>query len=656
MVDSQSPMQARHLFAATLLTAACASPPDETFMGGDAEPTDLQESEVAPLPLSIVEHDDPAPADGKDCVLDDTPNPVVDAELVGLGHATLGRTDAVGLEVTNLHDEPGTLDVHAFVVSARGSHSVRSVASVELAAGESTKVEVPVAALGLPTRALERSGRIVFTTALDFGTGATHQPEAAPTLYFHPTKDGGAWEIYDARTREERFDGGALTDDARRFARQAQAAGSTVLDAHVHPWIPGDEDDGHAEDGDEIQAAEALDLSTAPAAGGTVNFCFRLETQYDDAGLGEDFWTNDTPTFRDARGLYVRVQRYTASGWTSIFTGYTGDGIGSGDPGKGCTGDLASTGPALYQYTIWARSRVQNNTIEAWDDAGPSAWVLRSYAIGGIDYVVGGDTQVDISTEVDERLNVLMMVSYALFRHAGGLSGELLKVRVDDETRYDSSANIIYISDASSDEKFKGNHETGHAIGNLTTGGMITGSNYDVADSICPATADGTPGNHHSLLSREHSEAAANEGFAHFYSADVFNDHDETDCWFGYYKNEYGLPKPIPVDCEVSNTVSGNPFSTRFMETQCDPGLPFPIWLDIFGGHGVELDWLRAFWDVHTNGSNPPHMNTVLDWIDSADEPNNGTAYDELDEAADAYGGVILTNWNSAVNLNGIDH
>ena len=74
------------------------------------------------------------------------------------------------------------------------------------------------------------------------------------------------------------------------------------------------------------------------------------------------------------------------------------------------------------------------------------------------------------------------------------------------------------------------------------------------------------------------------------------------------------------------------------------------------GGHGVELDWLRAFWDVHTNGSNPPHMNTVLDWIDSADEPNNGTAYDELDEAADAYGGVILTNWNSAVNLNGIDH
>lgn len=650
-------MHLRQVLAVTLLTAACSSTADEALSEEDATLEELDHAEPESTPTTLVDRDASPPTTEGDCVLDDESPVVVEAELLGSPRSTRRRGDTIELEVFNRHDRSGVLEVHAFVASAQGSKTLRALATADLDAGESTRVNIDVADLGLPTARLERSGRIVFTTSLDFGAGATHQPDDAPTLYFHPTPDGRAWETYDGKTRDEVFDGGALTDDARRFARVAEADGSVVLDAHVHPWTPSDQDDGSADDAPGTQAADVLDLGTTPAAGGSVNFCFRLETQYDDAGIGEDFWTNNTPTFRDARGLYVQVQRYTASGWTSIFTGYTGDGIGSGDPGKGCTGDLASTGPALYQYKIWARSRVQGNTIEAWDDFGSSAWILRSYAIGGIDYVAGGDTQVDISTEVDERLNVLMMVSYAFFRHAGGLSGELFKVRVDDETRYDSSANIIYISDVSSDEKFKGNHETGHAIGSMTTGGMITGSNFGVADSICPATADSpTSTSNHSLLSREHSEAAANEGFAHFYSADVFNDHDETDCWFGYYKNEYGLPKPLAVNCESGNTISGNPFSTRFMENECDPGIILPPWLDIFGGHGVELDWLRAFWDVHTNGSNPPHMNTVLDWIDSADEPSNGTAYDELDDAADAYGGVILTNWNSAVSLNGIDH
>ncbi len=650
-------MHVRHLFAATLVTAACSPSPDEAFMGENSEAADLQESEAEPLPFATVEHDDRSPVDDGDCVLEDESTPVVQAELLGSKHETLGRADTLALRVSNLHDEPGVLDVHAFVVSAHGSRTVRSVTRVDLDAGETTKLEIPVSALGLPTEALQRSGRVVLTTALDFGAGTAHQPETAPTLFFHPTGDGRAWEIYDAQTRDEVFEGGALTESARRFAREAEAQGSVVLDAHVHPWATSEDDDGDPDDPKAVDVADALDLGTPVAAGGAVNFCFRLETQFDDAGLGEDYWTSNTPTFREARGLYVQVQRYTASGWTSIFTGFTGDGIGTGDPGKGCTGNLSSSGPALYQYKVWARSQVQGNTIEAWDDFGTSGWILRNYAIAGIDYVVGGTTQVDVSTEVDTRLNTLMMVSYALYRHAGGLSGQIFRVRVDDETRYDSAAKTIYISDGASDEKFKGNHEVGHAIGDLTTGGMIVGSNYSVADSICPATADTpTSTSNHSLLSREHSEAAANEGFAHFYSADVFNDHDDTDCWFGYYKNEYGLPKPVAVNCESGNSVSGNPFSVQFLENECASGNSWPAWFDEFGGHGVELDWLRAFWDVHTNGVNPPHLNTMLNWIDSADEPGNGTAYDELDEAADDVGGVILTNWNSAVSLNGIDH
>lgn len=650
-------MNPRSLLAVLLLAGACSSV-DDPLGAEDINAISPLDASSDPLPLRIEEPAEPSSEDdAHDCVLSEDDASIVEAKVSGPAHRTVGRSDTISLAVTNAGETEGSLSIHAFVFSARGTQELRSIAVETLAAGDTANVSIDIGALGLPTAALERSGRIVFTAELDLGHGATHQPTLPLTRYFHPSSTG-AWELYDRDVRDQTFDGGALTEDARRFAREATAAGSTVLDAHVHPLDATPQDDGWPDDPHEAVAlAEAPGFTTASSAGGSVNFCFRLETQYDDAGLGEDFWTSNTPTFRDARGLYSRVERYTASGWTSIFEGYTGDGIGSGDPGKGCTGNLAASGAAFYRYRIWAKGQVQGNPVEAWDDLGSSAWVLRSYAIGGLDIVSGGTHQVDISTEVDERLNVLMMVSYALYRHAGGLSGKLFKVRVDDSTRYDSSAEIVYISDASSDEKFKGNHETGHAVGDHTTGGMIVGSNYDVADSICPATADSPSStNNHSLLSREHSEAAANEGFAHFYSADVFNDHDETDCWFGYYKNEYGLPKPLAINCESGNTLSGNPFSTRFMENECASGIVFPPWIDEFGGHGIELDWLRAFWDVHTNGSSPPHMNTVLDWIDSADEPSNGTAYDELDDAADAYGGVIETNWNSAKSLNGIDH
>ena len=661
-------MKPRSLYAAVLLCAACSTsdafPDDES--SADAEP--LAFSDEAPLPRTLVEaavetdsdSDTDTDTDTDDCELSDEEPRVIEAKLDLAPLAMLERTDDIPLTVHNDHDEPGTVTVHAFVFSAHGSREVREVATAPVDAEGSVDFDIPMAALGLPTEPLQRSGRVVFTTELDLGLGSAHLPEQRPTRYFHPDPDGPGWLLYDAETRDEAFDDGALTDEARRIASEAEVAGSRIVDAHVRPFIAPGEDEGHPDDTPTPDTIDRFAVPQRSTQSATVNFCFRLETEYEDAGVGEDYWTSNLPTFREARGLYVRVERYTTTGWVSVFENYTGDGIGSGDPGKGCTGDIASSGPAIYRHTIWGKSKVQGNEIRASRPfpvpGGFNFWLLDSFVIGDLDYGSDGDYQVDISTEVDERLNVLMMVSYAIWRHAGNISGHTFNVRVDDETKYSSSSGDLYISEASSDNKFKGNHETGHAIADLTTDGVMVGSNYSIANSQCPATADGDGNNHHSLLSREYVEAAANEGFAHFYSADVFNDHDETDCKFGYYKDEYGLPLPIAVDCENANTISGNPFSVKFMESECDPGISLPIGFDIFGGSGVELDWLRAFWDVHTNGSNPPHMNTILDWLESADEPSWTSAYDDLDEAADDYGGVIRTNWNSAVNINGIDH
>lgn len=653
-------MTSRPLLALALLATACAASDDLALP--DEQAIALDDVTAPSLPLQIVEpRDEDDALNSDDCTLDEDDVDAVVATFAGASERTVGRRDAIDLIIENLRDAESNVRVHATVFSAAGSATMHDLANVDLGKGDHARVEIDVADLQLTTRQLQRSGHVTFTIEAKYDEGGAQQPMQAPIVYFHPNDDG-TWALYDAKTRDEKYDGGALTQDAQRFARRAEHAGSTVLDAHVHPFVEPDLDDreGPPDSPHDVHEGHAAAAASTPtpklvaptdaAEGGTVDFCFRLETQYDDSGMGEDFWTSNTPIFRDARGIYARVERYTSAGWTEIFEDYTGDGIGAGDPGKGCTGDLVSTGPAFYRYTIWAKGEVQGNPVEAWDDFSIglfSSWILRSYAIGGLDIVSGGQHQVDISTEVDERLNVLMMASYALYRHAGGLSGQRFKIRVDDETRYDSASDTIYISDGSSDEKFKGLHEVGHAIGDITSDGMITGSNYSIADGTCPATADSpTSTSNHSLLSLEFSEAAANEGFAHFYSADVFNDDDETDCWFGYYKTEFGISKPIPINCEVSNTISGNTFSTRFMETNCTGN---------FNGRGVELDWLRAFWDVHTNGSNPPHFNTILDWLDTADEPGQTTVYDELDDAADDIGGSLHTNWNAAVSFNGID-
>ena len=65
-----------------------------------------------------------------------------------------------------------------------------------------------------------------------------------------------------------------------------------------------------------------------------------------------------------------------------------------------------------------------------------------------------------------------------------------------------------------------------------------------------------------------------------------------------------------------------------------------------FVGAGVELDWLRQFWDVHTNGGST-NMLPFMQWIRASGGWTKTSAYDELNTAAQAH--VSRTG-------NGIDH
>jgi hypothetical protein len=218
-----------------------------------------------------------------------------------------------------------------------------------------------------------------------------------------------------------------------------------------------------------------------------------------------------------------------------------------------------------------------------------------------------------------------------------------------------TSQDLINISTFNATRKFTSIHEMGHRMADLATGGEMNGAQvYTVTDPTCGAeTGSGDNGNTHSMRSEEYSSAAAGEGFAHFYAADVFNNHNEQDCSFEYYSPVGGDTTPV-VNCETSNTN----FPLRRHEVNCGGT----------AGNGVELDWFRTFWDVHTDAISPSvdaTFSQIMNWIGSIDpaDYSTTTAYDELDETADGEPDVINDHWDSAApgngggdGGNGIDH
>ena len=65
---------------------------------------------------------------------------------------------------------------------------------------------------------------------------------------------------------------------------------------------------------------------------------------------------------------------------------------------------------------------------------------------------------------------------------------------------------------------------------------------------------------------------------------------------------------------------------------------------------GTEVDWLRVFWGVHTDGAAPPSFTTIARWIRDCGTLGDVSAYQDLDECADARPGDSLeVNWNANV-------
>ncbi|MEM9554615.1 MAG: hypothetical protein AAGC60_10170 [Acidobacteriota bacterium] len=184
---------------------------------------------------------------------------------------------------------------------------------------------------------------------------------------------------------------------------------------------------------------------------------------------------------------------------------------------------------------------------------------------------------------------------------------------------YDHIETAINIDDQTEQkyrQKFLVGHEVGHAIeqayqkARFADDDYLNGSYLLADDPAC-----GSAGELHALTSREYVSAAIAEGFAHFVSADAYNDHSDSTGRFTYYKDDLGFPRDIALEGEPAFDMGSPHRSNRYFERVCTATA---------SNAGTELDWLRFFWDLHSGGgADGEHENLLVMRVDAAYQGTN---------------------------------
>lgn len=412
-----------------------------------------------------------------------------------------------------------------------------------------------------------------------------------------------------------------------------------------------------------FRALVFLLLLTLSRGAWATEFCFSTPGDFDDSGRSlvngttEDYWV--TTANQPLRGANFTIRSGSSSG-QYIAGGYLGDGTSSTP--AGCTAQFTiPVGVSSLWVQVKSVGYVRDNLLRARDDdqtSKPFNIVTTTYPLP-----IPSSFSITVVETNDKRRAIwkaYVASSFALYRTSGGLSGKTFTLDVYNPTgKYlDSSGaaktsffdgTVVKLKEPfGTDNKFLIVHELGHHLADLA--GIGVSADCSFVSSSCPVSS-GT----HSLSSKEYQGCAASEGFAHFYSARVWNSTNQDDCVFSYYKDERGLGSEIAFDCEGSGStplLSGlDPFPTAYFDNVCT---------GVTSNMGVEADWLRALWDTHTNGAitTAPTFINMIDWMRNAFffTPPGESPYANLDYEANIVGGSLNSNWDLSAPQNGIVH
>lgn len=401
----------------------------------------------------------------------------------------------------------------------------------------------------------------------------------------------------------------------------------------------------------------------------THTVCIKVRGGHVDAATG-DFGTGTAWVGRGIKFYAYGAKRYT-------------------DESDGCSTFTSSTGGGLTMMVIYAESKIggtDNITVRSFEtladlntwEASPTDTNLPQWTLYVVPDCTGTTCTTTITNTSDQTDVVSNLHSAAvwtvynidkstsprltgareLFLHNSGCGSATYGSCQDDD--------VVEIQPGwdGARRKFLIGHEVGHWLQYQWIGGDILADiavdPYGVQNpSGTACDSAGVPGNH-ALRSLEFEVGAFVEGVAHFFSTLAYNDHDETDGAFHYYKDigaydfdvvdvEHG---PTGGDDNAYANVCGCPASCSYTDGTAGAVQANQL--------GTELDWLRAYWDFRTNagpGTKPTHRQIFDHLNDTYDA--SGSHYgltDTHDRLENELPAGLVSRWDEAMDYNGADN
>jgi hypothetical protein len=477
--------------------------------------------------------------------------------------------DSIEVVVENNTPETRELDITFLDAGRDGKQREAALADLKLEPKTAQVVRVPHDRLRAAT---ESNLGFAAVTATFYEGKDSHVVSTAP-LYV--STDGEGVRVVDALTLAHSERGLADSpDDARLLATGAEGLTGVVL----------------VRAGEELFAAPAAPPSpmatgkVTTMAGFTVRFCSTWRVYFPDSGYGDDSYGTG---WINVAARFARAYVLTASTNQLYWQGYL--------DGSGCTPPL--TLPANTYKVQQATSSISNgsanyqvyrldNNVEYHHEV----WATATWNN------TASQTIIVNPGFNNEAIQVASVASKLLFANGivnFGMPVGTYKTVVNKPCPFAGSCNYasevrISLPNTSgyggSNSKYIIAHEFGHQIEYRAYGGFSANFSETTPVDVCRCHVDTTVTNDvHCMQSLEQSNAAQQEGLAHYTAAVMWNDWTQTNCSFAYYKtfkNANGTLTQPPMAKECFTYV-------KWLETYCQAP-----------DRGVEWDWLIFYFRI----------------------------------------------------------
>jgi hypothetical protein len=374
-------------------------------------------------------------------------------------------------------------------------------------------------------------------------------------------------------------------------------------------------------------AITILSVSGLAGAGPRIKICTHWRSKYTDSGVGEDVFTSIGYLNRNAAYARAELSKKNSS---------SGPVWGSYLDESGCTPYIDVESNTAYDFgqatSASRHGRFFYVNKDGYSYGTSKNWIETSFTT---DNLGNSDHTIEIKpSNISRQINIMPVIGKILSKYS---ELNLPPCSTYIQTAYHSSRckigsytpgtkNVCLLSNEGVNrtaQKFRATHEFGHRQADAAEGPNPHDYAHDNSNDyfLCSCRhVDTSPPedspnqiprtyNSHCLQSKEDIDDAAGEGYAHFWSAAVFNNRSSSSCGFGYYKELKIGPQSVEyptveIDCtdhkKHLNSWCGSTSNWR---------------------KGTEWDWLTFYWNLWTNGSDKLSMSQ----IDGMWNPNSST-------------------------------